>query len=544
MIRRSRNRGTRVLTRTFVYLLLLGSLLAGSLAAPSAARADGWVSIVNGIDYREYVIAGPNRIFVTRMDRSNPNVTLETSIAKQRLSDGKQTVSSMAQAYDGALSAWQPTWGARMDVVAAINGSFHDTKTGVPVSGMVHSGWYAKRFDDLGGGSGFAWRLDRTAFIGGCVDHEDDEQIVTFLDSGLQLEVDGINSRRRRGSLVLYTPQWGARTPTSAAGTEVLVRMDVPAGILSWPDMATGTVTEVRPRRGRSDLLFDHVVLSAAGRTAELLEEQSYVGARVGISSQVDHFDKGCKGQRADAWTETYAALSGSFEFLLDGEVQTFDDLGATSRHPRTAICYNDDDLFFVVVDGRSGRSAGMTMQELGRFCRDSLQTSWGINQDGGGSSALWVDGDIVNDPSDGSERPVANGLMMVVVEPPEHSHAFEPGDRVEAVELFDFSLGPGYNYQTPADVRAGQVGTVLSHPHGLEGVMATGQYWWLVDFQGRIGWAPQDKLLPLGSTPEPEKPEEFEMEDLPASFARFEAELSVGSPIRLFHWSPAVWLR
>ena len=36
---------------------------------------------------------------------------------------------------------------------------------------MVQSGWYAKRFDDLGGGSGFAWKLDRSAFIGECVDH-------------------------------------------------------------------------------------------------------------------------------------------------------------------------------------------------------------------------------------------------------------------------------------------------------------------------------------------------------------------------------------
>lgn len=541
MTRRSRNSATRTFARTLLYTLLLSSLLAVSMALPSAARADGWLSIVEGIDYREYIIAGPNRIFVTRMDRSNPNVTLETSIAKQRLSDGKQTVSKMAEAYDGALSAWQPTWGSRMDVVAAINGSFHDTKTGVPLSGMVHSGWYAKRFDDLGGGSGFAWRLDREAFIGACVAHEDEEQILTFLESGRQVVIDGINSRRRRGSLVVYTPQWGARTPTSAAGTEVLVQMDVPAGILSWPDMATGTVTEVRPRAGRSEIPFDHVVLSAAGRTADLLEEQSHVGARVGLSSEVRHYEKDCEARRGDSWSETYAALSGSFEFLLDGEIQTFDDIGATSRHPRTAICYNDDYLFFVVVDGRSGRSVGMTMQELGRFCRDSLQTRWGINQDGGGSSTLWVDGEVVNRPSDGRERAVANGLMMVVVEPPEHSNAFQPGDEVQALELFDFSLGPGYNYETPADVHAGDVGTVLSHPHGLGGILATGQHWWLVDFQGRIGWAAQDKLLPLGSTPAPDESEE---PDIPASFARFEAELRAGGPIKLFHWSPAVWLR
>jgi exopolysaccharide biosynthesis protein len=36
------------------------------------------------------------------------------------------------------------------------------------------------------------------------------------------------------------------------------------------------------------------------------------------------------------------------------------------------------------------------------------------INLDGGGSSTLWLDGHIMNSPSDGRERRVANSLVVV----------------------------------------------------------------------------------------------------------------------------------
>jgi exopolysaccharide biosynthesis protein len=83
-------------------------------------------------------------------------------------------------------------------------------------------------------------------------------------------------------------------------------------------------------------------------------------------------------------------------------------------RHPRTALGWNDAHLFLVVVDGRQpALSVGMTMPELAELmqrlgCRDAL------NLDGGGSSTFWLDGKLVNSPSDGWERAVANGLVVV----------------------------------------------------------------------------------------------------------------------------------
>src|SRR3990170_4304322 len=140
------------------------------LGFPARAFAQ-WQVVADGLEYQEFTLPDPNRVFVTRRDRSNPNLTLETSIGQGKLVSGRETVSSQSARYDQAINFWGQSWGSRNDVIVAINGSFEELEADVPASGQIHSGWYAKQFDDLGGGSGFSWKLDRSAFIGQCVYH-------------------------------------------------------------------------------------------------------------------------------------------------------------------------------------------------------------------------------------------------------------------------------------------------------------------------------------------------------------------------------------
>ncbi len=463
-------------------------------AFPIRALADEWEPVSEGIDYREFTDIPSQRIFVARMERDNPVVTLETSLGNRQLFEGKDTVSQMAERYDESLSGWEPAWGSRMDIKVAINGSFHDLETGRPQSGMVQAGWYIKRFNSLGGGSGFGWTLDRRAIVGGCVNHRPEEQLITSLRTGKSRQILLVNDSRGNG-IPLYTTQYGRRT-AARGSPKVLIQMESPLTILPYPDMVYGVVKEVREERRPVGIPFDHVVLGPDGSDARWVRENLHVGDRVGFSISLDHFKEDCRTPNPVSWSETYAAISGSFEFLQDGDIHPHDDdLGARNRNPRTAICYEQEYLYFIVVDGRADGRIGMTMQELGEFCRDRLEADWGINLDGGGSSAMWVDGEIVNRPSDGNERAVANGIMMVEIEPMERSSTFLPGDHVSASELIDLSVGPGTNYQTPHDVREGDEGTILAHEHSLEGVLSTGSYWWLVDFDGKTGWAREDSL-------------------------------------------------
>lgn len=83
--------------------------------------------------------------------------------------------------------------------------------------------------------------------------------------------------------------------------------------------------------------------------------------------------------------------------------------------HPRTAVglSQNGRTMYFVVADGRRPGVPGMTLPELAQFM-DELGACVAMNLDGGGSTAMWLEDEIVNQPSDGAERKVADHLAVV----------------------------------------------------------------------------------------------------------------------------------
>ncbi len=81
---------------------------------------------------------------------------------------------------------------------------------------------------------------------------------------------------------------------------------------------------------------------------------------------------------------------------------------------PRTAVGVIDDNhLVFVVVDGRQeGYSAGATLPELADIML-SLGATTAYNLDGGGSSTMYFNGQVVNSPSNGGERATSDILYV-----------------------------------------------------------------------------------------------------------------------------------
>jgi exopolysaccharide biosynthesis protein len=99
---------------------------------------------------------------------------------------------------------------------------------------------------------------------------------------------------------------------------------------------------------------------------------------------------------------------------VLNGQAQPARVNKSTSRHPRSAVGWNDKEIMFVTVDGRQPRlSNGMTLPELADFLV-KLQCTEAMNLDGGGSAEVWMDGKILNSPCYGHERSTANALVLV----------------------------------------------------------------------------------------------------------------------------------
>ena len=76
----------------------------------------------------------------------------------------------------------------------------------------------------------------------------------------------------------------------------------------------------------------------------------------------------------------------------------------AMASNPRTAIGYIDDlHYVFVVSDGRTDESAGLSLYQLAQFMQ-GLGCQCAYNLDGGGSSTMYFDGDIINNPTTNGE--------------------------------------------------------------------------------------------------------------------------------------------
>ena len=93
---------------------------------------------------------------------------------------------------------------------------------------------------------------------------------------------------------------------------------------------------------------------------------------------------------------------------VVDGEISVTakEEVGkAMVSNPRTAIGIMEENHYlFVVSDGRTNASEGLSLYELAEFMKElGAQTAY--NLDGGGSSTMVFGGSVVNNPTTGGKR-------------------------------------------------------------------------------------------------------------------------------------------
>lgn len=100
---------------------------------------------------------------------------------------------------------------------------------------------------------------------------------------------------------------------------------------------------------------------------------------------------------------------------VIDGEISVTEDeeVGkAKASNPRTAIGIIDENHYvFVVSDGRTDQSEGLSLYELAQFM-EQLGVETAYNLDGGGSSTMYFNSEIINNPTSGGsikERSVSD---------------------------------------------------------------------------------------------------------------------------------------
>ncbi len=207
----------------------------------------------------------------------------------------------------------------------------------------------------------------------------------------ISLKIDAVNQPRRGSSLVVFTPEYAASTLTDENGKEFVVVKGKVIGIYSR----------------NASIPPDGVVVSAGGLKSSMLSS-----LKLGQTVELDYsIDK--------PWNRIKHALCGGPRLLSNGKVsingkeEKFDNSIINGRHPRTAVAMTfDGDLLLVAVDGRKKDSVGMKLSELAEYLQ-RLGCMHAINLDGGGSTAMFLNGKIINKPSDGTERRISNGILV-----------------------------------------------------------------------------------------------------------------------------------
>ena len=103
---------------------------------------------------------------------------------------------------------------------------------------------------------------------------------------------------------------------------------------------------------------------------------------------------------------------------LIDGEiaVSSNEEVGrAMASNPRTAIGIVDDlHYLFVVSDGRTNASEGLSLRELAQVLEE-LGAKTAYNLDGGGSSTMVFQGQVVNNPTSNGKRITERSVSDIV---------------------------------------------------------------------------------------------------------------------------------
>lgn len=498
------------MTRNRLLLLMVAALLL--TAANLAAQ---WTPVSTGIDYRQFRFESPqNDVFVTRMDRSTTSVIIDASLANGRITQpgvayNAETIPAQVARYDGAFGFWgRETARYRYRVVAAVNGNGFSTANGCPDSAMAMNGALIKRTfgptsAESANAMGFLYKLGSSAPTPGTpymsgdmgLPADQSKNRISFTDGTWQ-QFHRLNDQPRADSLVVYTHHFGARTPFTSNVTEYVVRTQdaQPLRILPWSNYTRGEVVEIRRNSsGQTPIPFDAVVIVASGNKVAPLE------AKLPSTGTEVRFSLETSDTSGVDWTNMYTGIGPMWGVVLrnGAKPSTSSSSYHVDVHPRTAVAFSATHVHFIVVDGRSSRSAGMTLNELADFCIAHLGATDAVNNDGGGSSIMWVDGQVRNVPSDvGGPRAVANGLMMIELQPKETAATHTAGQTVftnTPAATLSLRTGPGTHFHVAESLAHNTQLTI--QPHALNGLRAQNVgaapgYWWKVATSGGSeGW-------------------------------------------------------
>lgn len=342
--------------------------------------------VESGVDYAHQSVTNiPWSIHIIRIDRHYHDLQLTTTLAKNKIFGLSSVVEQV-----GAFPANEGR------VVTAINGDFFilakKPYQGDPRGLQIINGELVSAPDS----EVCFWLNDAKPKIGKVV-----SKFKVIWPDKTETRI-GLNEERAGNRAALLTPSLGDSTRTTN-GVELVLERDGEKWLPLKAD--ENYFARVQKISGTNTPLDSNTMILWLG--PKVVHPTLSPGMKLKISTDT-----------TPNLNHVQIALGGGPTLVKNGKPLARSDEPASDharkRNPRTAFGWNDAYFYFVVVDGRrQGISAGMTFAELADEmaalgCREA------INLDGGGSSTLWANGKVLNQPSDNHDRGVANALICV----------------------------------------------------------------------------------------------------------------------------------
>jgi hypothetical protein len=353
--------------------LVVSQSIEREFVAPGIARGT----------YRLATPGGPIVISFVTADPREPTVRLGAVLARNRVVSSAETVASMA---------------LRTGAVAGINADYFDIgNTNTPLGILAQDGALVRTPSTR---AALSVGRDRTVHIAAY------RFAGTAVDNGTPIALSAVNEWPPQGGATLLTPAYGLPPAIANVNIAELVPISAsgiaPGGRYRVSQIDQGTVP-VRPGFA--------LALGPAAQNA--LRVQPDVGDLIDITIDTD-----------PTLADTAVAIGGG-PALLQGGVPVDDPQspGYADRARRipisAAAVLADGTLAFIVVDGRHpATSIGVNRAELIALLA-SMSAVDAIQFDSGGSATLVArilgerNAVTQNEPSDGVERPVADGLFL-----------------------------------------------------------------------------------------------------------------------------------
>ncbi|GIH04187.1 hypothetical protein Rhe02_22540 [Rhizocola hellebori] len=291
--------------------------------------------------------------------------------------------------YSGSVSTPEPLSGPanRAHAVAAVNGDFFDINNSSAAQGIgIQNGQLIQSPV-----SGHTKAIGVTAQgIGKVIE-------VYFEGTAGDIALTQFNNLVSPGGVGLFTPLWGSYPRRRAVEG---------ATKITEVSLVNGIVTTVSATPGSGPIPAGTSILLGRDAAADTLAALT-IGQRIEVRYQ----------PRASDGSQLNAAIGGNVVLVRDGVPQPNGD---PTLAPRTAVGFSADGrtMHLLTIDGRQADSRGVTLTEMGQLMAE-LGAHHALNLDGGGSSTLLArepgsaQVQVENQPSDGGERPVPNGLAL-----------------------------------------------------------------------------------------------------------------------------------